>query len=361
MYRLGNVPKRGEETELFQHMYTRRGFFGPYATLYKTRNPGEPIRWDPRLGPCAIDPAAARPTDLDRPDGSPLPLLTNGTVTVSVSRRREAMPFCWRNVDADELYFVHRGRCRFETELGWLEAEPGDFVYLPRNIVYRAVPHTEDTVQLILETRSMLEPADRYHREHGETSAGLDMSLIVVPQPGETSDSDRAEHEVRLKVDGQLYSVFFDHDPVGVTAGWAGDPVVFKLSGWDVPCAQLPSTPPTAAIFMTEGSDCVVTVHTPMRLVMTGGGPPAHTNDYDELWFLHTTATSERAGRLGLLRWDPQGLTQPGARRRNGEAPSRPPDLPVMNVNIDVRQRLHLTPEAEAIVREQAAAVATTA
>ena len=45
-------------------------------------------------------------------------------------------------------------------------------------------------------------------------------------------------------------------------AGWAGDPIVFKLSGWDVPCASLPSTPPTAAVFMTEGSEAVVTVHT---------------------------------------------------------------------------------------------------
>ena len=94
-----------------------------------------------------------------------------------------------------------------------------------------------------------------------------------------------------LKVDGELYSMFYDYDPVGVTAGWAGDPIVFKLSGWDVPAARLPSTPPTAAIFMTDGSEAVVTVHTPPRgglLTTRGGGPPAHTNDYDELWFLHT-------------------------------------------------------------------------
>lgn len=64
------------------------------------------------LGPCAIDLAETRPSDLERPEGLPMPLLSNGGVTVSVSRRREPMPFCWRNVDGDELFFLHRGARR---------------------------------------------------------------------------------------------------------------------------------------------------------------------------------------------------------------------------------------------------------
>src|SRR5579862_3641375 len=316
MFRKGRVPARGEQTELEVHSWTRRGFFGPYATIYKTRNPGNALRWDVGLGPCAVDLNEARPSDEDQSDGQPMPVLTNGDVTVSVSKRRAPMPYCWRNADADELYFIHHGHCRFETELGRLDAEPGDLVYLPRNIVYRAVPRAEDGLHLILETQSFLETAERYHRQHGETNSGLDMSLIEVPEPWESTSQTQTEYEVRTKVGGQTYSAYFDFDPVGVTVGWAGDPIVFKLNAWDVPCASLPSTPPTAAVFMTEGSECVVTVHTPRRGPGGAGGPPAHTNDYDELWFLHSTDGSER-GALGLLRWDPQGATQPGARRTN--------------------------------------------
>jgi homogentisate 1,2-dioxygenase len=366
MYRIGNVPRKPQDSELFQHMWTRKGFFGAYANLYKTQSPGEPVRWDPRLGPASIDVARAHPTDLVDPDGGPLPLLENGDICVSVSRRREPMPFCWRNVDADELYFIHRGRARFETEFGLLDAEPGDFVCLPRNTVYRVVPQSDDTLHLILESQSMLDTADRYHREHGETSMGLDLSLIGVPEPGPTSALDQSEYEVRLKVDGEVYSMFFDYDPVGVTAGWAGDPIVFKLSGWEVPAARLPSTPPTAAIFMTDASEAVVTVHTPPPgglLATHGGGPPAHTNDYDELWFLHVPASAPVGPAVGQLRWDPQGLTQAGARRRgsaNGQPP-RPMDVPALNVNVDVRKRLHLTPAAEALVREQAVAAGASA
>ena len=357
MYRKGNVPRRGEQSELFTHMYTRKGFFGAYASLYKTRNPGEPIRQDRGLSPCLVDLEQTRPSDMERADGLPMPLLSNGEVTVSVSRRRDAMPFCWRNVDADELFFVHRGACRFETELGVLDAEPGDFVYLPRDIVYRAIPRSDDVVHVVLETQTFLEPADRYHREHGETSSGLDLSQIVVPEPGETLGPPRSEYEVRVKVGGELYSAFYDYDPVGVTAGWAGDPVVFKLSAWDIPCAYIPSTPPTGSVFVTDGMDCVVGVRGSMPSVRGGGGPPAHTNDYDEIWFLHSTESPERARQLGHLRWEPQGATQPGARRSSGDGPRPTPDMKSLNLNIDVRHRLRLTNEAEAYAADLRPAV----
>ena len=111
-------------------------------------------------------------------------------------------------------------------------------------------------------------------------------------------------------------------------------------------------------MFVTDGGEAVVTVHTPMRGPGRAGGPPAHTNDYDELWFLHTAEPVPGAERVGKLRWEPQGLTQAGFKRSNGDAPRRQMDVPSMNVNVDVRQRLHLTKEALEYVREHQAAVA---
>ena len=40
MFKKGNVPGRNADSELTVHSVTRKGFFGPYATIYKTRNPG---------------------------------------------------------------------------------------------------------------------------------------------------------------------------------------------------------------------------------------------------------------------------------------------------------------------------------
>src|SRR5262249_737400 len=126
--------------------------------------------------------------------------------------------------------------------------------------------------------------------------------------------------------------------------------------------AHLPSTPPTSAVFIADGMGCVVTVHSPMMLVGgRGGGPPAHTNDYDELWFLHSAGSSlERAGQLGKLRWEPHGDTQPRFRRRYAKGAPGGADrqTPWLNVNIDVRHRLHVCQEAEAYTEELRRAVA---
>jgi homogentisate 1,2-dioxygenase len=362
MFSKGNVPRRGADTDLTAHSWTRRGFFGPYATVYKTRDPGRPIRQDKALSTSLIDVQQAQPADLEHPDGLPMPLVANKEVLVSVSRRRVAMPYCWRNADGDELFFVHQGSCRFETDFGVLNSEPGDLIYLPRNVVYRVIPRSADVVHLILETQSMLEPADRYHRQHGETNYALDMSLIVLPEPEDSEYPRQAEYEVRTKVEGEVCSAFFDYDPVGVTVGWVGDPLVFKLNVWDVGCARLPGPPPVGAVFMTDSQSCVVGVRTPVPLAGDRAGPPAHTNDYDELWFLHSSGNPDRAGQLGILRLEPQGATQ-ASRRQPGEAGAsqRGPDLKTMLLNIDVKHRLKVAKDAEPyLVQSRVAAAATT-
>jgi homogentisate 1,2-dioxygenase len=345
VYQRGYVPKPQEAAELYEQSYTRKGFFGPYARLYKTRNLGSPIRADKELGPYHLDLKLMQPSDLARADGVPAPLLVSASCALSVSRRARPMPFLWRNADADELHFVHRGGCRFETEFGHLGAAAGDFVYLPRNVVYRVAPTSDDLIDVILETRGLLEPADRYHRQHGMTSSGMDMSRIVVPEPAAAQGASAGEYEVKTKVEGRFYSAVYDHDPVGVTVGWVGDPIVFKLSAWDVPAARSPFSPPTSTAFMTpDEQDCIVAVRRP-----TGrpGGPPGHTNDWDELWFLHAASAPAYAGNVGVLRWDPQGATQPGARYT---FPRHDADPDHLNLDIDVKDRLRLTDEAQVAV-----------
>ena len=120
-------------------------------------------------------------------------------------------------------------------------------------LIDRVIPQPIRSCTCPDETKQLLEPADRYHRDHGETNAGLDLSRIVVPEPGESITTRQSEYEVKTKIGGEFYVSVFDYDPVGVTVGWSGDPIAFKLSAWDVPSATLPSTPPTSAVFDHRG------------------------------------------------------------------------------------------------------------
>ena len=50
------------------------------------------------------------------------------------------MPFCYRDMVGDLLYFVHRGSGTFATEFGPIAYEPGDYVLLPKGTTFRQMP-----------------------------------------------------------------------------------------------------------------------------------------------------------------------------------------------------------------------------
>ncbi len=72
--------------------------------------------------------------------GAPLLMFSNADCRISLSMRNAPAPFYVRNVDGDELHFVHQGTGTFVTEFGSLAYRPGDYVYLPKATTYRSGP-----------------------------------------------------------------------------------------------------------------------------------------------------------------------------------------------------------------------------
>src|SRR5215470_4228403 len=87
----------------------RKGFVGRVAELYRKNEPTAWTRIEGTLRPWDLDGYKLEPSDLKDPAGGPLRLFYNEDVSIWVSRRREAMPYCARNADGDEIFFVHEG------------------------------------------------------------------------------------------------------------------------------------------------------------------------------------------------------------------------------------------------------------
>ena len=104
---------------------SRLGFAGPVAMLYGSDGPNEVVRIEGDYRPRQIASADVATADASDRRGGSLTLLSNGDVTIAISRRRQAMPYGYRNIDGDLLYFVHRGNGVFATEFGLLRYEPG--------------------------------------------------------------------------------------------------------------------------------------------------------------------------------------------------------------------------------------------
>jgi homogentisate 1,2-dioxygenase len=293
----------------FEEEHGRKGFFGKTAHLYHAHPPTGWIRFEGKLRPHCFDFNQLEPPDLTDADGGPAAVLGNDEIQISVSRRAEPMPFCFRNADGDELYFVHRGHGVIETDFGPLPFETGDYVNIPRAVTYRIVPETRDNFFLIFQSKGEFEqPEKGLIGQH----ALYDPGVVVTPEPAAIIDDSR-EWEVRIQVDGEISKVFYPFHPMDVV-GWKGDLIVWKINLRDIRpvMSHRAHLPPSAhTTFVTPGA--VVCSFVPRPLEQDPAAlrvPFYHRNtDYDEFLFYHDGDFFSRDHiRPGMATLHPRGI-----------------------------------------------------
>ena len=308
-----NVPEGTYELE-----HGREGFASQEVShLYVKEAPSHWSRVEGDLRPRAIDCNAIVPSDATEADGTPLELMQAAawcgkkTLSMFLSKRTESMPYIHRSVDGDEMYFVHQGHGRIETEYGVLEYERGDYIIIPRGSLYRVIPETTDTFMLITESRTpFMIPERGILGPH----ALFDKGVLRQPDwdtPREHWRQD--EYEVRIKRQGRYSKAFFDYNPLTNVQGWKGTLTPFILNVRDFrPLSSLRYhvTPTTGATF--ESEEVFVGTFAPRALgdENTLRLPFYHRNiDYDEFIFYHDGEFFSRGGiKEGMITLHPAGL-----------------------------------------------------
>jgi homogentisate 1,2-dioxygenase len=346
------VPRGLKEEEI-----GRGGFQGRVADVYRLNEPTGWVRVEGDGAPGDVDGERVAAPDAGDARGGPALLWHNDDLRISVSRRGEPMPFFFRNSDADELWFVHRGEGTCETEFGPLEFRPGDFLVLPKGITFRMVPRTRDNYFLHLESTGEIGLVE--HATLGRHNP-YDPDVLVVPEPKPMSGEAGREYEVRVKRDGRFTSFFFPHHPIDVV-GWKGDLFPFRFHNTDFRpvVADRNHVPPTAfGLFRAEGWVLCNFVPHPVQMDREAARLPYyHRNvDYDEIGFLHagTLGGAPMAGTS--IMWHPRGAVHgPGeAARAAAEAAWEHivhDDLEA--VNVDCVRPLAVSPAARAAMRDQ--------
>ena len=212
--------------ELREEHLSRQGFAGPVAMLYRTDGPNEVVRVEGDYRSRAVDSADVVAADASDPRGGPQVLLANQDVAVGISRRRQPMPYCHRDVTGDLLYFVHRGSGSFATEFGPIAYEPGDWLFLPKSTTFRQLPDDRDHVLLVVESAGPITMAE--HENVGRHTP-VDPTMLEVPDVVDYGFPAQSEYEVRLKHAGGHSAIFYRNDPLKVV-GWKGDLFPFKLN-----------------------------------------------------------------------------------------------------------------------------------
>ena len=254
-------------------------------------------------------------------------ILVNADVHISLASPTASLTdYFYKNADADELLFVHRGTGTLRTLVGNIAFVPGDYLVVPRGMIYQvAFDAAEGNRLLIVESFHPLYTPKRYRNHFGQL---LEHSPYCerdykLPADLETRD-ESGDFVVKVKKQGMLTPYTYAHHPFDVV-GWDGYNFPYGLSIHDFEpiTGRVHQPPPVHQTFETKAF--VVCSFVPRLYDYHPQAIPApynHSNiDSDEvLYYVDGDFMSRNDIGPGVLTLHPGGIPHgphPGAYERS--------------------------------------------
>lgn len=250
------------------------------------------------------------------------PILTNSDVTLHLAAPKESMTdYFYKNSEADELLFVHKGTGTLRTMFGNIEFEYGDYLLIPRGVIYQVDFENSDNRLLITESNVPIYTPKRYRNWFGQLreSSPYCERDYKLPQNLETHD-EKGEFVMKIKKEGMLHTLHYASHPFDVI-GWDGYnyPYGFSIHNFEPITGRVHQPPPVHQTF--ETSAFVVCSFCPRMYDYHPKAIPApynHSNiDSDEvLYYVDGDFMSRKHVEEGYISLHPAGIPHgphPGA------------------------------------------------
>lgn len=253
-------------------------------------------------------------------------LFMNDDMTIGVAKPSSSMlDYYFKNADADELLFVHKGSGTLRTMYGSIQFEYGDYLIIPRGTIYQLLFETDDNHLLIVESLGPIETPLRYRNQYGqfmEHSPFCERDFKL-PTQLETIDEE-GEFMVKIKKRGLIYPYVYQTHPFDVV-GWDGCsyPYGFSIFNFEPITGRIHMPPPVHQTF--QGKNFVICSFVPRLYDYHPDAIPApyhHSNvDSDELlYYVDGDFMSRNNISAGQFTLHPGGLPHgphPGAIERS--------------------------------------------
>ena len=196
---------------------------------------------------------------------SRIPLLVNTDVHISLAAPQKSLTnYFFKNADADELLFVHRGSGTLRTQLGNIRFEYGDYLIIPRGIIYQIEFDNSDADKntdlvsnnflLVAESYHPIYTPKRYRNYFGQLSEQSPYCErdYKLPETLETHD-EKGDFIVKIKKQGVLYEMLYPTHPFDVV-GWDGYnfPYGFSIHNFEPITGRVHQPPPVHQTFETK-------------------------------------------------------------------------------------------------------------
>ncbi|MCV6629950.1 MAG: homogentisate 1,2-dioxygenase [Flavobacteriaceae bacterium] len=253
-------------------------------------------------------------------------VLCNSDVNIALSAPRKSMKqYFYKNTDADEVIFVHEGTGTLKTMLGEIPFEYGDYLVIPRGMIYQMHFDTEDNRLFIVESFDPVYTPKRYRNWFGQL---LEHSPFCerdykLPENLQTHD-EMGDFVMKIKKQNKLHELVYASHPFDIV-GWDGYnyPYGFSIHNFEPITGRVHLPPPIHQNF--ETSTFVICSFCPRLYDYHPKAIPApynHSNiDSDEvLYYVDGDFMSRNNIKKGNISLHPAGIPHgphPGAYERS--------------------------------------------
>ena len=285
-------------------------------------------------------------------------VLTNSDCNIILSApKKSTAEYFYKNTDADEVIFIHKGSGKLRTHLGNIDFKYGDYLVIPRGIIYKLDFDDENNRLFIVESYSPVYTPKRYRNYFGQLLEHSPFCERDIRRPYELETNyELGDFLIKVKKQGEITEMTYASHPFDVI-GYDGYnyPYAFSIHDFEPITGRIHQPPPVHQTFETNAF--VICSFVPRMYDYHPDSIPApysHSNiDSDEvLYYVDGDFMSRNDIDQGHISLHPSGIPHgphPGTAEKS-IGKTKTEELAVM---VDTFKPLQVTEEAMKIADEE--------
>ncbi|SHI42562.1 homogentisate 1,2-dioxygenase [Algibacter luteus] len=367
-HKLGNIPakrhtqfRKPDGSLYYEQLFGTIGFDGMYTNSYHEQRPTQVKEIKKQY---SVAPKIAKTNniqsyrlkgfevkpEIDFLESRKTVLINSDCAIILAAPKQSTKDYFYKNTDADELIFIHKGTGKLRTMLGNLDFKYGDYLLVPRGIIYKIDFDTEDNRLFIVESRRPIYTPKRYRNWFGQLLEHSPFCERDIRRPHELeTNNESGDFLIKVKKQDDIIEMVYASHPFDVV-GYDGFnyPYAFSIHDFEPITGRIHQPPPVHQTFETDAF--VVCSFVP-RLYdyhpLSIPAPYNHSNiDSDEvLYYVDGDFMSRNDVAAGHISLHPAGIPHgphPGATERS-IGKTKTDELAVM---VDTFKPLKVTEEA---------------
>lgn len=271
-HQLGEIPKKRHTLfkksngELYaEELVSTHGFSSTYSLIYHCHPPtlvksiAEPYSVEPEIAiekhlkHLSLKGFQIEPVE-DYLESRKAVLVNEDLHIILAAPKKSMTDYFYKNSQADEIIFIHEGSGTFKSGYGEIPFEYGDYIVIPRGVIYQLSFNEENNRLLIVESFSPIRTPKRYRNEFGQLMEHSPFCERDIKRPENLQTYDeKGEYTIKIKKQGLIYPYVYASHPFDFV-GWDGYhyPWAFSIHDFEPITGSIHQPPPVHQTFETD-------------------------------------------------------------------------------------------------------------